>query len=116
MKRAYESIGSIRRARGVSLATIARSTAISMRYLQAIDKEDFDSLPGGVFNTSYIRQFARAIAIEEDELLRRYREHVENAAPVTVTHRLSWKTRMARLGRAMAKVLRTVRETAMPAL
>jgi len=62
----------IRRKRGVSLEQIANSTKISTRFLRAIECEEFDKLPGGVFNTSYIRQYASAIGFPEERVLSLY--------------------------------------------
>ena len=63
----------LRRSNGVSLEAISESTKISTSYLRAIESEEFDKLPGGVFNTNYIRQYASAIGFSEDELLALYR-------------------------------------------
>ncbi len=59
---------------GVSLEQIAEETKISIRFLEAIEAERFEELPGGIFARSYIRQYAAAIGFDEDELLRRYYE------------------------------------------
>lgn len=58
--------------RGVSLEQIADSTKISIRFLRAIESEDFQTLPGGIFSTSYIRQYADAVGFDPDRLLERY--------------------------------------------
>lgn len=58
-----------RRKAGVSLEQIADRTKISMRFLQAIEDEKFDKLPGGIFSTSYLRQYAEIIGYDEVELL-----------------------------------------------
>jgi len=42
---------------------------ISMRFLRAIETEEFGKLPGGIFSTSYLRQYAAAIGYDEVELL-----------------------------------------------
>jgi cytoskeletal protein RodZ len=62
----------IRRRKGISLERIAAASKINIRYLQAIEEGHFDKLPGGIFNTSYIRQYARAIEYEENALLAYY--------------------------------------------
>ena len=61
-----------RRERGISLNQIATATKISIRSLQAIEEGDFRKLPGGIYNTSYIRQYARAIDVDECELIAVY--------------------------------------------
>jgi len=65
-------LSTIRRNRGVSLEQIADSTKISIRSLEAIEQGDFRKLPGGIYNTSYIRQYARAIEYDEGALLAFY--------------------------------------------
>lgn len=62
-------LATIRRNRGISLEQIAASTKISIRSLDAIERGDFRKLPGGIYNTSYIRQYARAIDYDESTLL-----------------------------------------------
>jgi cytoskeletal protein RodZ len=61
-----------RQRKGISLETIARDTKLSVRLLQAIESGDFRKLPGGIYNTSYIRQYARAIEFDETLLLNFY--------------------------------------------
>jgi cytoskeletal protein RodZ len=65
-------LATIRRNRGVSLQQIAESTKISIRSLEAIERGEFRKLPGGIYNTSYIRQYARAIDYDEGEILAVY--------------------------------------------
>jgi cytoskeletal protein RodZ len=69
-----------RREKGISLDQIATATKIGVRLLQAIEEGDFRKLPGGIYNTSYIRQYARAIDENEFELLAIYKECTAVAA------------------------------------
>lgn len=69
----------VRQNAGVSLQEISTSTKISTRNLEAIENGDFGRLPGGVYATSYIRQYARAIQFDEFELLAEY--HRVTGAP-----------------------------------
>jgi cytoskeletal protein RodZ len=69
----------IRKSAGVSLSAIADSTKISSRFLRAIESEEFEKLPGGVFNTSYIRQYATAIGYPEQDLLAFYNSRLPEA-------------------------------------
>ena len=66
------SLAAIRHNRGVSLEQIASATKISIRALQAIELGDFSKLPGGIYNTSYIRQYAQAIDFDAGVLLEYY--------------------------------------------
>jgi len=74
-ERNYLALATIRRNRGISLQQIAESTKISIRSLEAIEQGDFRKLPGGIYNTSYIKQYARAIDYDEAEILAAY--HLE---------------------------------------
>jgi cytoskeletal protein RodZ len=65
-------VKSWREERGISLDSIAASTKLSLRHLEAIESGDFKRLPGGIYNTSYIRQYARAISFSEADLLAFY--------------------------------------------
>jgi cytoskeletal protein RodZ len=69
----------IRRNRGISLEQISQSTKISVRCLEAIEQGDFGKLPGGIYNTSYIKQYARAIDYDESALLAVYQRAVSAA-------------------------------------
>lgn len=62
-----------RESRKISLEDIAENTKISVRFLQAIEAGDYEKLPGGIFNTSYLRQYAAAIGHNEEALLDDYR-------------------------------------------
>lgn len=61
-----------RQKRGVTLEQIAERTKISMRFLRAIEGGEYEKLPGGIFATSYLRQYAEVIGFEEAELLQHY--------------------------------------------
>jgi cytoskeletal protein RodZ len=65
-------LATIRKNRGISLAQIAETTKIGVRSLEAIERGDFQKLPGGIYSTSYIRQYARAIDYDESALLTFY--------------------------------------------
>ena len=56
----------------ISLDEIAHATKIGVRALQAIETEDFKKLPGGIYSTSYIRQYAKAIDFDESQILALY--------------------------------------------
>jgi cytoskeletal protein RodZ len=56
-----------REERGISLRQIATATKISMGALEALERDDFSRLPGGIFS----RAFVRAYAIEVDMIPRR---------------------------------------------
>jgi cytoskeletal protein RodZ len=72
-------LSTIRLNRGISLEQIAESTKIGVRLLEAIERGDFRKLPGGIYSTSYIRQYARAIEYDESAILELYRAEMARA-------------------------------------
>jgi len=71
-----------REAHGIALRDISEQTRISMRYLEAIESDDYRRLPGGIFNRSFIRAYAKFIGFDEQEAIEEYtrtlREHGES--------------------------------------
>ncbi len=67
-----EQLRLAREARGISLREISEQTRISTRYLEAIETEDFKRLPGGIFNRSFIKAYARYVGYDEKEALEAY--------------------------------------------
>jgi cytoskeletal protein RodZ len=65
-------LASFRKRAGVSLEQIVLNTKISLRFLEAIEGEQFQQLPGGIFSTSYLRQYAGAIGYDDDALVAYY--------------------------------------------
>jgi hypothetical protein len=66
------NLADARQGKGISLEEIARSTKIDLRFLQAIEAENFAKLPGGLYGTSFIRQYAQTIGYEESVVLDHY--------------------------------------------
>jgi cytoskeleton protein RodZ len=61
-----------REMRGITLNEIAESTKISRRHLESLEKEDFESLPGGIFNKGFVRAYARFLGINEEQAVADY--------------------------------------------
>jgi cytoskeletal protein RodZ len=65
-------LASRRKRSAISLEQISKATKIGIRSLEAIEAGEFQKLPGGVYSTSYIRQYARAIDFDESLILEHY--------------------------------------------
>src|SRR5215472_9605983 len=61
-----------REMRGITLAEMAESTEISKRWLQALEDEEFEVLPGGVFNRGFVRAYARFLGINDEQAVSDY--------------------------------------------
>jgi cytoskeleton protein RodZ len=53
----------------VTLEEISFATKISLRLLEAIEREDFSKLPGGIFSRSFIRTYARYLGLDEERVV-----------------------------------------------
>jgi cytoskeleton protein RodZ len=62
-----------REARNISIEEIASATKIVPRYIEALENDRFDLMPGGFFVKAIIRTYARAVGLNEDEVLAKYR-------------------------------------------
>ncbi len=77
-----------REMRGVSRAEICAATRIGTRFLEALENEQWEVLPGGIFNRGFIRAVARFLGLDEDDLVAEYDLAVSEqspAAPVLVS-------------------------------
>jgi cytoskeletal protein RodZ len=63
-----------RELRGISLREIADSTRISLRFLQALEEDRLDVIPGAFFVRAILRSYARSIGIDEHQVLNKYQE------------------------------------------
>ena len=61
-----------RELRGVTLDELHSKTKIPVRYLEALEKNQFDELPEEVFIRGYIRSVSNVIGAQEDEILSTY--------------------------------------------
>src|SRR5258707_12457590 len=61
-----------REIRGISLKEIADATKISKRFLEAIERNDHRTLPAPVFTRGFIREYARYLGLNADEIVNRY--------------------------------------------
>jgi cytoskeletal protein RodZ len=61
-----------RERQGIKLEDVSNSTKIGSRMLRAIEEEQFDQLPGGVFNKGFIRAYAKHLGLDEEETITGY--------------------------------------------
>jgi cytoskeletal protein RodZ len=56
-----------RERKGISLREIANATKISIRALDALERNDISHLPGGIFSRSFVRAYAAEAGLNPDE-------------------------------------------------
>jgi len=69
-----------REMRGVSLEEISLATRIAPRFLTALENEQWEKLPGGVFNRGFIRSIAHYLGLDEDSMVAEYALHTKGRA------------------------------------
>lgn len=62
--------------RGLTIQQIAASTHIGGRFLEAIESDSYDILPGGVFNRAFVRKFAGQVGFDQDQAVKLYDEQL----------------------------------------
>ena len=69
----------LREGRGISLHQISDATHIGVRFLQSIEGDTYDILPGGIFNRAFVRKFAAKVGMDEEEALSLYEKQIEES-------------------------------------
>ncbi|HEX7707881.1 MAG TPA: RodZ domain-containing protein [Thermoanaerobaculia bacterium] len=67
-----------REIRGISLKEIADATKISRRFLEAVERNDHKTLPAPVFTRGFVREYARYLGLNTEEMVNRYNFAAEN--------------------------------------
>src|SRR5258705_13050264 len=71
-----EQLRLAREGRGIPLREISDQTRISMHYLEAIESNDYKRLPGGIFNRSFVKAYARYVGYDEKEAVEGYTRYM----------------------------------------
>lgn len=74
-----EQLRLAREARSIPLREISDQTRISMHYLEAIEMNDFKRLPGGIFNRSFVKAYARYVGYDEKEAVDAYTRYMRDS-------------------------------------
>ena len=61
-----------REIRAISVKEIADATKISKRFLEAIENNDHKTLPAPVFTRGFVREYARYLGLNAEEMVNRY--------------------------------------------
>jgi cytoskeletal protein RodZ len=73
-----------RELREISLREIADVTKISIRYLEALEQDRFDVLPAPVFAHGFLKEYARYVGLDADEVVNSYLTAQDEAEPEEV--------------------------------
>src|SRR5688500_13656734 len=86
-----------RETRGLSMAEVAASTKIPVRQLAALEAEEYEALPGGIFVRGHIRAAATAVGLDPVDLTEHYQEETRPSpvAPSEIVEDPGPRLRMA---------------------
>ncbi len=73
-----ETLRQQRLRRKVQLQEVSEELKISSRMLEAIEADDYDKLPGGVFAKSFVRQYAGVLGLDEGEVAAQFEQAVRS--------------------------------------
>lgn len=91
-----EALRGQRLRRGLEVQEIAAATRIPRRHIEAIERGQFDSLPSGVYRSSFLRQYARLLGLDESEIITSF--HQQYQEPELPLPAVPHKRRPAPLG------------------
>jgi cytoskeleton protein RodZ len=66
-----------REQRGLTLAAMSERTKIRVPILQAIERDDFQQLPGGIISRGFLKVYAREVGLDADAIARRFAAEFE---------------------------------------
>jgi cytoskeletal protein RodZ len=72
-----------REAKGITLADAEHVTRIRLAYLEALEAEQFDCLPGDVYARGFLRSYAQFLGLKPEPLMAQYAE-LTGAAPAAL--------------------------------
>lgn len=93
----------VRETCGYSLEDVAGITRINLRYLEAIEEDDFAKIPGETFSHGFIRSYARCIGISDEEISRKISETLKTEPQAVNTqnqHDMAERSAVRKRGKA----------------
>lgn len=76
-----------REMRGIGLREVAQTTKIGLPLLEALENERFDALGGEVFVRGFLRNYAKYLGLDAEDIVLRYDEYRQKTAPAEETGR-----------------------------
>jgi cytoskeleton protein RodZ len=100
-----ENLRREREMRGVSLQEICDATKISVRMLKAMEADQFDKLPGGIFTRSFVRAYIRYLGLDEEAIMAELQLAAPSAAQPTDLGRMNQQHPAKETKRSLAGLL-----------
>lgn len=69
-----------REKRGLSLLDVENETKIRAKYLAALESENFEEIPGEVYLLGFLRNYARYLDLNPDEIISQYKSRTKKSS------------------------------------
>lgn len=81
---------------GATLEDVEQETKIRKRYLEALEREDYDQLPNAVYARGFLKTYANYLGLDGDELSRELKERWETVQERQLRESLPKESRLER--------------------
>jgi len=79
-----ELLRAARESQGLSIKDIEKATNIRSLYLEAIEQGNYDIIPGEVYVKGFIRNYAKTVGLDGQEMVNLYRQSRQQVTPTVV--------------------------------
>jgi len=92
-----DKLKSERENKGFTLAAISRDTNLPIRYLEAMEREDFSPFPGETYLIGFLRNYSDYLGLDPQEMITRYRAIRMQEQPIPMEQLLHAPSRAPRI-------------------
>jgi cytoskeletal protein RodZ len=103
-----EKLKTARESKYLDFDQASKDTKIAMRYLQALENEDFSGFPGEAYITGFLRNYGAYLDLDVQELLSLYRTLKMQEQPIPVEQLLKQPSALPKVAIAVAVVIVTL--------
>lgn len=103
-----EKLRQARDARGITISEVAEQTRISALYIESIENNDYQTLPGGIFNKGFVKSYAKYVGVDEQEALRDYNNLIAEQGGGNTEDRQTYRSEVLTDDRSRSSLLPTI--------
>jgi len=81
--------------KGLSLFDVEERTKIRAKYLQALEEENFEEIPGEAYRIGFLRNYARFLELDPEPILNQYRAQYDKSEPDSLQPLFEQRAKMA---------------------
>ncbi len=67
-----EELRTERERRGISVDRLCSDTKVNRRFIEALERGDYQALPGGVFRRGFVRAYLKAVGLDEGDWMAKF--------------------------------------------